>query len=113
MVIKLILMAFIVVYVVDISGAIDSLKSGLKWLLTKGKMKDNNYRLKPIDCSLCSVWWCGLIFLLCTGNFTLTYIAFVALLSAFADIMKSTILLFRDIIITIINLIYKGIDKLS
>lgn len=108
--INLILISAIVVFIVDISGAVDSLKSGLKWILTKGKMNNSDYRLKPIDCSLCQIWWCGIIYLLCTGNFTLPYLAFVCLLSAFAEILKNSILLLKDIITTIIQLIYKLID---
>ena len=68
--INLLLISAIVVFIVDISGAVDSLKSGLKRILTKGVMKDSDYSLKPIDCSLCMTFWSGIIYLLCTGNFT-------------------------------------------
>lgn len=108
---KLLLIAFIVVFIVDISGAVESFKSLLKWLLTKGKMKDSNYILKPVDCSLCQIFWCGLAYLLFTGNFTIPYIGFVCLLSYFSDILKSAILLVGDVIKTVYKLIYKLIDK--
>lgn len=106
---NLFLIAVICVFIVDISGAIDSLKSGVKWLLTHGKMNNSNYVLKPFDCSLCCVWWCGLIYLLVTGNFTLMYVAIVCLFSAFACLIKSGILLVEDIVTKIIQLIYKYI----
>ena len=109
--INLILIAAIVVFIVDISGAVDSLKSGLKWILTKGKMKDSDYRLKPFDCSLCQIFWCGIIYLLVIGEFTLPYFAFVCLLACFSGIIKNSILLVEDIITTIIQLIYKLIEK--
>lgn len=105
--IKLILLAYIVVMIVDVSGSIDSLKSGLKWIFTKGKMKGSDYRLKPIDCSLCMTFWVGVIYLLIHGIFTIKYITFVLLLACFAEVIKDTILLGRDIAITIINWIYK------
>ncbi len=108
--IHLILIAAIVVFIVDISGAVDSLKSGLKWILTGGKMKDSNYDLKPFSCSLCMTFWVGIIYLFCTGNFTLPYFGFVCFLSCFSGIIKSTILLVEDIIIKIIQLIYKLIE---
>lgn len=106
---KLFLIAFIIVYIVDISGAVDSLKTGLKWLITKGKMKDNNYTLKPFDCSLCLTFWVGLIYLLIIRKFTLPYIAVVCLLSAFSNILKNTILLLEDLFIKLQRVIYKGL----
>lgn len=108
---KLFLITLIVVYIVDISGAIDSLKSGLKWLVTKGKMKDSNYILKPFDCSLCMSFWIGLIYLLIIGYFTLPYVAVVCMFSAFSRILKSTILLIEDILVKIQQVIYKWIDN--
>lgn len=106
-ILNLFIIAVIVVFIVDISGAIDSLKSGIKWILTKGKMKDSNYVIKPIDCSLCMTWWCGLIYLLIIGQFTLKYIAIVCIISTFVEIIKSSILLIEDTITKIIQLIYK------
>ena len=109
--INLTLIAAIVVFIVDISGAVDSLKSGLKWILTKGKMKNSDYQLKPLDCSLCMTFWSCIIYLLITNNFTLPYLAFVCLLACFSGIIKNSILLVEDIITTIIQLIYKLIEK--
>lgn len=108
--INLTLIAAIVVFIVDISGAVDSLKSGLKWILTKGKMKDSNYRLKPFDCSMCQIFWCGIIYLLVIGEFTLPYLGFVCLLACFTGVIKTSILLVEDILIKITQLIYRLID---
>lgn len=108
--INLTLIAAIVVFIVDISGAVDSLKSGLKWILTKGKMKNSDYQLKPLDCSLCMTFWSGIIYLLITNNFTLPYLAFVCLLACFTGVIKTSILLVEDILIKITQLIYKLID---
>lgn len=109
--INLLLISLIVVFIVDISGVVDNLKSGIKWLLTKGKMSGSEYRLKPLDCSLCMIFWICLIYLLIIGKFTLPYIAFTCLLATFSAILKNTILLLEDIINKIIQLIYKLIDK--
>ena len=111
-ILNLFLIALIVVFIVDISGAIDSLKSGIKWVLTGGKMTSSDYRLKPIDCSLCTNFWTSLIYLLIIGAFELKYIAVVCLFCTFCGIIKDTILLVGDIFTKIIQLIYKNwIDK--
>lgn len=108
----LFLIAVISVFIVDISGAIDSLKSGIKWVLTKGKMKSSDYPLKPFDCSLCTNFWCSLIYLLIIGAFELKYVAIVCLLCTFCDTIKTAILLVEDVIKKLIQLIYKYfIDK--
>ena len=106
-ILNLLLIQVIVVFIVDISGAIDSLKSGLKWIITKGKMKGSDYRLKPFDCSLCSTWWSCIIYLLCVGKFTIPYIAIAALLSTFCGITKSTIYMLEDLFTKVIRFIYK------
>lgn len=108
--INLILISAIVVFIVDISGAVDSLKSGLKWILTKGKMNNSDYSLKPIDCSLCMSFWSGIIYLLVINEFTLPYLAFVCLLACFSGIIKSSILLVEDVFNKIIQLIDKLLD---
>lgn len=106
-ILNLLLIQLIVVFIVDISGAIESLKSGLKWLLTKGKMSSSDYVLKPFDCSLCMTWWCSLIYLLCVGKFTIPYIAVVSVLSTFCAQIKDTIYTVGDLITKVIRQIYK------
>ena len=106
--IKLLLISLIVVFIVDISGAIESLKSGIKWVLTKGKMNHSNYSLKPFDCSLCMTFWCCLLYLYLVGEFTLPYIAFTCLLATFTGLFKSAILLVEDVLIKIIQAIYEN-----
>lgn len=108
---NLLLIQVIVVFIVDISGAVDSLKSGIKWILTKGKMNSSDYTLKPIDCSLCMTFWSGLAYLLITSNFALVYLAILCVMAAFSGIVKSAILLVEDSIVKIIQCIYKLIDK--
>lgn len=111
-IISLFLISFIVVFIIDISGVVDSVKSLIKRILTKGKMSSSDYRLKPFDCSLCSTFWCGLIYLLCVGQFTFEYIAFVCLLSASTDLIKDIWMLCEDMIKTIIKICYKVIDRI-
>lgn len=109
-ILSLICLSVICVFIIDISGAVDSLKSALKWISTKGKMSGSDYRLKPIDCSLCSTFWAGLIYLLVVGKFTIFYVTVVCLLAAFSGLIKNSILLIEDIVSTIIQWIYKKLD---
>lgn len=60
------------------SGAVDSIKRRI-WRWVKGKTTYQNFSLKPFDCELCLTWWCGLVYLLCVGEFTLINVALVAL----------------------------------
>lgn len=91
MILKLTLITLIVVEIVDISGFIDSLKQGLSLLLSKGKIRKTDYRLKPLDCSYCMNFWISIIFLLYTGELTLLNIAIVLLLSHFTVAIKNII----------------------
>ena len=77
--INLILINLAVVFLIDQSGFINEFKSWLKKLLTKGKMKDSNYSLKPFDCSLCITFWTSLIYLLITNGLTIESFALVCL----------------------------------
>ena len=104
---NLLIIQFITVFIVDISGVVDSIKTGIKWILTKGKMKDSDYRLKPLDCSTCMTFWSGLIYLICTSEFTFINLAIVCALAALTMETKNLILLVKDLISTIYKIIYK------
>ena len=106
-ILSLLLIQLIVVFIVDISGAVDSLKSALKWILTKGAMSNSNYILKPFDCSLCCTFWATLIYLLCTNQFTLPFIAVGCILAAFTHLTKSLIILVEDSVVAVTQFIYK------
>lgn len=108
-ILALFLIQVIVVFIVDISGAVDSLKTALKWIITKGRFSDPNYVLKPFDCSLCMTFWCTLCFLLCTSQFTLVNIAVACMLAAFTGLTKNAIILVEDLVTKVNQLIYKYI----
>lgn len=66
-----------IVFLIDMSGGVDSLKAALgRWLGIKGAIT-----LKPFDCSLCLTHWTGLIYLLCSGQLTLLAYMVVCLLA--------------------------------
>ena len=103
MIIELILIQLIIVFIIDLSGAVESFKLFLSKILTKGKIQTTNFDLKPFDCSLCSTWWIGLIYLLICHSFTIPYIALVALLSFLTPLSSSILLLIKDLAIFLIN----------
>lgn len=101
MILKLFCITLIVVFVIDHSGIIDTIKGALaKWL------KVREVRIKPFDCSLCMSWWCGLLALAIERQFTLGNIVAVALFALFADKIADTLTLLRDATSKAINAIY-------
>ena len=107
---NLLFIQLICVLIIDISGFIDSLKYGISKILTKGKIPTADYRIKPIDCSLCMTFWTGLIYIICMGQFSLLLLAYILLLSIMTPILKDFINLIKDICIFVINKIYKLIE---
>lgn len=107
--INILLIAVICVCIIDISGFIDTIKSALNKVITKGKLTNSNYSLKPIDCSLCMTWWSGLIYLICYNSVSLLNIAILLLIAISTPIINDIIRLFQDLIIKVIQLINKSI----
>ena len=103
MIIELILIQLIIVFIIDLSGAVESFKLFISKILTKGRIQTTNFDLKPFTCSLCSTWWIGLIYLLICHSFTIPYIALVALLSYLTPLSSSILLLIKDLAIFLVN----------
>lgn len=106
---SLFLISLIVVIIVDLSGFIDSLKSGLKRIVTKGKMSGSDYRLKPLDCSFCMTFWTGLVYLLITHSFSLWMLSYLLLLCVFTVFIKDVLIVIKDILSYIIRKLYEVI----
>lgn len=104
---NLLLIAVIVVIIIDISGIIEDIKCRISKILTKGKIAKTDYRLKPFDCSFCMNFWVGLIFIILIGQFSILLLAYILLLSVLTPVIKETILLIKDTILKIINIIYE------
>lgn len=99
--IKLLLVAAIVVYIVDLSGFTDSWRSALAKAIHVSVRALRP--LKPFDCSLCITWWVTLIFSLCAGSCTLPVIAYCALLSFLSFPMGQILTLIQQTLLHIIN----------
>lgn len=105
-ILNLIFIQLIIVFIIDLSGFVDTVKSKLSSLLTHGRIKSSDYRIRPFDCSLCMTFWCGLIYLFITHQFILSLIAFVCLLSI-------TTTLTRDSFYTIYDLFIRLLKKID
>lgn len=110
-ILNLLCISIIIVFITDITDFPSNVKKGISWVLTKGKIVKDEYRLHLLDCSLCQIWWIGIIYLLAIGKFSLFYLTAVCLIACFSGIIKSSILLIEDIVTKIIQTIYKWIDK--
>lgn len=99
----LFLLQVIVVVIIDLSGAADSFKSFLKRILTKGRMSDPNYSLKPIDCSFCMTWWTGLVYLFIVHSFTLWMVTWLLLLCVLTPVTGTFLVLVRELLLKILK----------
>lgn len=80
------LITLVVVYLVDLSGGVSSLKQFIWKCCLDGKGKyPYSFRLRPLDCSLCLTWWTGLVYLWITQKFSLESVALVAMFSYFSS----------------------------
>lgn len=109
----LLCISFIIVVITDISDWPSTVKKSISYILTKGKITKTEYSLHLVDCSFCQTWWAGIIYLICTSEFTFINLAIVCALAALTMETKNLILLVKDLISTIYKIIYKLIiDKL-
>lgn len=112
-IINIILLSTIIVFIVDLSGAIEHLaKPIVKHLLRIPIHKD--ITLPLIECSLCVTWWTGLIYVCCvsianafTFNQFLILVSVLALVSFLTPVIKDTLILIKDLIIRFIEVFYK------
>lgn len=105
MFIDLLLITLIIVFIIDISGVIDSIEDTLsKWLKGKAKVP------KPFSCSLCMTWWVGLIYLLYVGEFTLLWIAVVALFAHLSGVLGTLLIWVREMLNWVIEKAYNALN---
>lgn len=112
MIVNILLIAIIIVFIVDLSGAIENLvKPVVKHFLHIPPHKD--ITLPLIECSLCVTWWIGLIYVCwvsITNAFTfnqfLILISVLAVISFLTPVIKDIFLLIKDLIIRLIDVCY-------
>ena len=112
-IINILLLATIIVFIVDLSGSIEHLvKPIVKYFLHIPPQKD--ITLPIIECSLCCVWWIGLIYVCCvsisnafTFNQFLILVSVLAVISFLTSSIKDILVLIKDLIIRFIEVFYK------
>lgn len=94
--VQLLLLAWVVVFIVDLSGVTDE---AAHWL--------GRERLrKPFSCSLCMTWWLSLAWIIIAGQFSFETVAYAAALAWASSII-------RRFALAIFDIIHKLINKLS
>lgn len=109
MIYDLIMLTTIIVYILDISGVSNDIKSFISKILTKGKIQTVDYELKPWLCSKCMSFWCGLVYLLVCDKFCLSSVCLVCMCSYMTMPIKDFLLLIKDLFTKVINILQ---DKL-
>ena len=112
-IINILLLSTIIVFIVDLSGAIENLvKPIVKYFLHIPPYKDINLPL--IECSLCVTWWLGLIYVCIvsiansfTFNQFLILVFVLSLVSFLTPVIKDILVLIKDLIIRLIEVCYK------
>lgn len=104
---NLVTIAALWVVVLDMTDFMDTIKGWISAILTKGKSHNSDYRLKPVDCSLCMTWWTCLVYLLVTGNVTLATLLAALTLAWFTPVIKDVFMLLGDAITTIIRKLHE------
>lgn len=113
MVIELIMIAFIICFITDISGVTDTYRLVLYKLITgsyKGFNPDKVNLPKIMYCSLCQTWWAGLIYLTITSNISIYGIFIVALLSMLTESITHILELIKHIILSTTSKLYYKFD---
>lgn len=110
-IVNILLIAIIIVFIVDLSGAIEHLvKPIVKHFLHIPPHKD--ITLPLIECSLCVTWWIGLTYICIVSianAFTqqfLILVSVLALVSFLTPVIKDALILIKDLIIRFIELFY-------
>ena len=93
MILDLLLISIITCFIIDISG----ISENMEWYLSKwlgGKV----IIPKPFSCSLCSIFWIGLIWIITHGQFTLLNIVFVCLFATLSEQISNFIKIFKQLV---------------
>lgn len=98
---QLIYITFIIVFCIDLSGAIPKLNK-LVWGLLRPGIKYTDWQIPLISCSLCVTWWTGIIYLLITG-FTWIGLLEVALLAYMTPVIGTLLIVIKDLLIKLLN----------
>ena len=109
---NLLIISLVVILIIDISGFIPNLKRFISRRLTKNHIETTDFSIKPFDCSFCMTFWSLLMYLIIVNEFTFINILGVVMITLFTDVTKQLLLLIKDLLIKLIDIIYERvIDK--
>lgn len=104
----LFLIATIVVNIVDLSGFIQTLKHWIwRWVFGKNGKSYQDFPFKPFECSYCSTHHIGVIYLLIVGQFSILTYAYLVFLAFMTPLIKDILVLIRDFVTKMIEVIYE------
>lgn len=98
-IIEMLFITIIVCFIVDCSGVMTDIRRMVANVIKKHTGLPIDYKalkLKPIGCSLCMTWWCCLIYIIVTHNFTLAYVCAAAIYSLVSSNISGFLMVFKD-----------------
>ena len=101
--IDILLIAFIVVAVLDISGFYDEVYLIAKKWLTGGKFTSEVNYIKPWSCSLCMTHHIALIYVIIAGAFSLGMWAYIMFVALFTPVIKEVIMFVKHFILKLFS----------
>lgn len=101
--IDILLIAFIVVAVLDVSGFYDEVYLIAKKWLTGGKFTSEVNYIKPWSCSLCMTHHIALIYVIIAGAFSLGIWAYIMLVALFTPVIKEVIMFVKHFILKVFS----------
>lgn len=108
---QLLCLQLIVVFIVDLSGVVDSVKRSI-WRFTKGKTAAFcDFSLKPFDCSLCMTFWSTLAFAAFAKAFTLPVLLYCCVLAFLTPLAAGAMNIVRDVLTVLLNKLSNLIDR--
>lgn len=103
----LLLLTVMMVIVIDLTDFIDSLKQAIwKWVFKGNPREYRDFRLKPIDCALCSSFWLGMLYLVIWGKWTIGLMVFQLFLSYITPVIKDALLLIKAILQRMVDAVW-------
>ena len=106
---SILFIAIILVFCIDLSGAMDKANRWVWSKLYKG-IKYTDWTIPLFGCSLCCTWWASLLYISVTGQLSFLMIAYIALIAFMTPIIKDIMILLKDTSTKLIDVIYKLIN---
>lgn len=107
----LLLLTFIVVNLVDLSGFVDTVKHWIwRWVFGKNGKTYHDFPFKPFECSYCMSHHVGVIYLLIVGQFSILTYAYLLFLSVMTPVFKDILILVKAFAQKIIDTVFEWYD---